>query len=85
MTPKPGRDSTLSGAFPIGRSQEIIRTEREAHIFEASVLTSTAAGEIVDPRSARVPLATVYKSWMALRVDLSPKVRRGYQDIWRFD
>ena len=65
------------------KRRKSFRTEREARIFEASVLTTTAAGEIVDPRSARVPLATVYKSWMASRVDLSPKVRRGYQDIWR--
>ena len=28
-------------------------------------------------------LAAVYKGWMASRVDLSPKVRRGYQDNWR--
>jgi integrase len=65
------------------KRRKTFRTEREARMFEASVLTSAAAGEFVDPRSARVTLATVYAGWMASRVDLSPKVRRGYQDIWR--
>ena len=26
----------------------------------------------------------VYQSWLASRPDLSPKVRRGYEDNWRF-
>jgi hypothetical protein len=38
------------------------QTEREARVFEASVLTKTATGDIIDPRGARVTLATVYKS-----------------------
>jgi Phage integrase, N-terminal SAM-like domain len=35
------------------------------------------------PRAGRITLATVYQSWLASRLDLSPKVRRGYEDIWR--
>jgi hypothetical protein len=65
------------------KRRKSFHTEREARVFEASVLTKTAAGDIIDPRGARVALATVYKSWLASRVDLSPKVRRGYEDIWR--
>jgi integrase len=38
---------------------------------------------MVDPRAGRVTLATVYQSWLASRLDLSPKMRRGYEDIWR--
>jgi integrase len=58
-------------------------TEREARVFEATLVTRSAAGEIIDPRAGRVTLATVYKSWIASRPDLSPKVRRGYEDNWR--
>jgi integrase len=65
------------------KRRKSFHTEREARVFEASVLTKTAAGDIIDPRGARVTLAAVYKSWLASRVDLSPKVRRGYEDIWR--
>jgi hypothetical protein len=65
------------------KRRKSFHTEREARLFQASVLTKTAAGDIVDPRGARVTLATVYKGWLASRVDLSPKVRRGYEDIWR--
>lgn len=65
------------------KRRKSFHTEREARVFEASVLTKTAAGDIIDPRSTRVALATVYKGWLASRVDLSPKVRRGYEDIWR--
>lgn len=58
-------------------------SEREARVFEASLVTKSAAGDIVDPRAGRVTLSTVYRSWLASRLDLSPKVRRGYQDNWR--
>jgi integrase len=58
-------------------------SEREARVFEASLVTKFAAGDIVDPRAGRVTLAAVYRTWLASRVDLSPKVRRGYQDNWR--
>jgi hypothetical protein len=39
-------------------------------------VTRTASGDVVDPRAGRVTLATVYKAWLASRLDLSPKVRR---------
>src|SRR5262245_21561712 len=65
------------------KRKKTFATEREARIFEASLVTKSAAGAVVDPRAGRVTLATVYKSWLASRVDLSPKVRRGYEDNWR--
>jgi hypothetical protein len=65
------------------KRRKSFKTEREARVFEAANVTKTASGDVVDPRAGRVPLATVYQSWLASRVDLSPKVRRGYQDIWR--
>lgn len=58
-------------------------TEREARVFEASLVTKFAAGDIVDPRAGKVTLAAVNRLWLASRLDLSPKVRRGYEDIWR--
>jgi integrase len=67
------------------RSQrsKVFKSEREARIFEASVVTKFAAGDIVDPQAGRITLSAVYKSWIASRLDLSPKVRRGYEDNWR--
>jgi integrase len=65
------------------KRKKTFATEREARIFEASLVTKSAVGDVVDPRAGRVTLATVYKSWLASRVDLSPKVRRGYEDNWR--
>jgi integrase len=59
------------------------KSEREARVFEASLVTKFAAGDIMDPRPGRITLAAVYRSWLASRLDLSPKVRRGYQDNWR--
>jgi integrase len=47
------------------------------------LVTKFAAGDIVDPRAGRVTLSAVYRSWLASRLDLSPKVRRGYEDNWR--
>lgn len=58
-------------------------TEREARRFAAKPVTSGAAGEVVDPRGGRTELRPVYQSWLASRPDLSPKVRRGYEDNWR--
>ncbi len=65
------------------KRRKTFKTEREARVFEATVITRTASGDIVDPRAGRVTLTRVYKSWIASRIDLSPKVRRGYQDNWR--
>ena len=65
------------------KRSKTFKSEREARVFEASLVTKFAAGDIVDPRAGRVTLAAVYRAWLASRVDLSPKVRRGYQDNWR--
>jgi integrase len=65
------------------KRRKTFKSEREARVFEASVVTKTASGEVVDPRAGRITLATVYKAWLASRLDLSPKVRRGYEDNWR--
>lgn len=65
------------------KRRKTFKTEREARIFEASIVTKSASGEAVDPRAGKVTLASVYKGWLASRLDLSPKVRRGYEDNWR--
>ncbi|MDO3634695.1 tyrosine-type recombinase/integrase [Mycolicibacterium arseniciresistens] len=65
------------------KRRKSFKTEREARVFEAAVVTKTASGDIVDPRAGRITLARVYESWLSSRLDISPKVRRGYQDIWR--
>jgi integrase len=65
------------------KRSKTFKTEREARVFEASLVTKFAAGDIVDPHAGRVTLATVYRSWLMSRLDLSPKVRRGYEDNWR--
>ena len=56
------------------------KSGREARVLEASTVTRTASGDVVDSRAGRITLATVYRSWLASRPDLSPKVRRGYDD-----
>lgn len=65
------------------KRRKSFKTEREARVFEAAIVTKPISGDVVDPRAGRITLATVYKSWLASRLDLSPKVRRGYEDIWR--
>ena len=65
------------------KRRKTFKSEREARVFEASIVTRAASGEVVDPRAGRVTLAIVYRSWLASRPDLSPKVRRGYEDNWR--
>jgi integrase len=65
------------------KRRKSFKTEREARVFEAGIVAKSVSGDIVDPRAGRITLATVYQSWLASRLDLSPKVRRGYQDIWR--
>lgn len=59
------------------------KTEREARVFEATIVTRSAIGEALDPHAGRVTLTTVCRRWLASRPDLSPKVRRGYEDNWR--
>jgi integrase len=65
------------------KRRKAFKTEREARIFEAAIVTKTASGDVVDPRAGRITLAQVYDAWLVSRLDLSPKVRRGYEDIWR--
>lgn len=65
------------------KRSKTFKSERQARVFEASIVTKTASGEIVDPRAGRVTLTTVHTSWLAPRLDLSPKVRCGYEDNWR--
>ena len=65
------------------KRSKTFKSEREARVFEASLVTTFAGGDIVDPRAGRVTLAAVYRTWLASRLDLSPKVRRGYEDNWR--
>src|SRR5258708_37534379 len=65
------------------KRRKSFKTEREARVFEAAIVTKSVSGDVVDPRAGRITLATVYQSWLASRLDLSPKVRRGYEDNWR--
>src|SRR5271165_4744475 len=65
------------------KRKKTFRTEREARRFEAKLIGSGARGEVIDPRGGKIPLADVYRSWLASRPDLSAKVRRGYEDNWR--
>jgi hypothetical protein len=65
------------------KRKKTFTTERAARQFAAKLVTSGAAGEVVDPRGGRIELRAVYHSWLASRPDLSPKVRRGYEDNWR--
>jgi len=65
------------------KRKKTFRTEREARQFEAKLIGSGALGEVIDPRGGKIPLADVYRSWLASRPDLSAKVRRGYEDNWR--
>lgn len=59
------------------------RTLAAARAFEAEVVTSKSRGTAVDPRSGLIKLRDVYGRWLSTRVDLTPKVRRGYEDCWR--
>ncbi|HEY5852503.1 MAG TPA: tyrosine-type recombinase/integrase [Aldersonia sp.] len=65
------------------KRKRTFRTERQAREFEAKLLVGRAGGETIDPRAGRIPLSSVYRSWLASRPDLSAKVRRGYTDNWR--
>ncbi|WP_077101541.1 tyrosine-type recombinase/integrase [Mycobacterium terramassiliense] len=56
---------------------------RAAKLFDGEVRHAREGGEPVDPRGGKTELRVVYKSWLASRPDLSPKVRRGYEDNWR--
>jgi integrase len=65
------------------KRRKSFKTEREARVFEAAIVTKSVSGDVVDPRTSPITLATVYQSWLTSRLDLSPKARRGYEDIWR--
>lgn len=65
------------------KRKKTFRTERAARQFAAKLVTSGAAGEVVDPRGGRIELRAVYHAWLASRPDLSAKVSRGYEDNWR--
>src|ERR1700737_3968221 len=58
-------------------------TLRAAKLFDGELRSAREDGEAIDPRGGKTPLQVVYKSWLASRPDLSPKVRRGYEDNWR--
>jgi integrase len=58
-------------------------TLRAAKLFDGEMRSAREDGETVDPRGGKTELRVVYTSWLASRPDLSPKVRRGYEDNWR--
>ena len=58
-------------------------TRREAKLFEGEIGAAKHSGGSIDPRGGKILLSSIYKSWLASRPDLSPKVRRGYEDNWR--
>jgi hypothetical protein len=66
------------------KGKKTFRTEREARRFEAKLIGSGALGEVIDPRGGKIPLADVYRSWLASRPDLSAKVRRGMKTTGGF-
>lgn len=61
----------------------LFKTLRAAKLFDGEVRSAREDGETVDPRGGKTELHVVYESWLASRPDLSPKVRRGYEDNWR--
>ena len=65
------------------KRKKTFSTERAAKQFAARLVTNSAAGEVVDPRAGKIDVRSVYRSWLESRPDLSPKVRRGYEDNWR--
>lgn len=66
------------------KRRKSFRTEREARAFEAEVIAAKNRGVIFDPkRGDAITVAYVYASWIATRQDVTPKVRRGYEDNWR--
>jgi hypothetical protein len=58
------------------KRRKSFKTEREARVFEAAILTKSVSGDVVDPLAGRITLATVYKSWLAglpARVSTRPR------------
>ena len=65
------------------KRSKTFKTLRAAKLFDGELRSAREDGETVDPRGGKTELHVVYKSWLASRPDLSPKVRRGYEDNWR--
>ena len=65
------------------KRSKTFKTLRAAKLFDGELRSAREDGETVDPRGGKIELHVVYKSWLASRPDLSPKVRRGYEDNWR--
>ena len=65
------------------KRSKTFKTLRAAKLFDGEVRAAREDGETVDPRGGKTELHVVYRSWLASRPDLSPKVRRGYEDNWR--
>ncbi|MDS1116021.1 tyrosine-type recombinase/integrase [Gordonia westfalica] len=71
--------------LPDGRTRsKAFGTAREARAFEAEAVTARNRGVVFDPyRGDAFSVAAVYASWLATRHDVTPKVRRGFEDNWR--
>jgi hypothetical protein len=44
------------------KRRKTFKSEREARVFEASIVTKSATGDVIDPGAGRVTLTTVYRS-----------------------
>ncbi|MHC3004724.1 tyrosine-type recombinase/integrase [Gordonia sp. GN26] len=75
----------VSWRLPDGRTRsKAFGTLREARAFEAEAITARTRGVVFDPRRGdAVPVSAMYASWLATRQDVTPKVRRGFEDNWR--
>ena len=65
------------------KRSKTFKTVRAAKLFDGEVRSARQDGQTVDPRRGKTELNVLYKSWLASRPDLSPKVRRGCEDNWR--
>jgi integrase len=82
--PKSGTRWDVEWLLPDGAKRpKTFKTLRAAKLFDGELRSARDDGEMVDARGGKTELHVVYKSWLASRPDLSPKVRRGYEDNWR--
>ena len=82
--PKSGMRWDVEWLLPDGtKRSKTFKTLRAAKLFDGELRSARDEGETVDPRGGKTELRVVYKSWLGSRPDLSPKVRRGYEDNWR--
>lgn len=65
------------------KRSKTFKTLRGAKLFDGELRSAREDCEKIDPRGGKTELQVVHKSWLASRPDLSPKVRRGYEDNWR--